>query len=182
MNKRLAARLFNDAHILYRGKNYAAALELLNRLDAAFPNAHRIMYPRAMCLAEVGRVTEALAICDRLIHRHKYKRAKKLRSEIARFQKVTAAPAEDRRPPKLLNRRRGLLRAQHSRVPFAVAPPPEVATWHSRSGRFLVALVVSLAAAAASGGYYLYNEFTGVPGVEAAGPSASARTETARIP
>jgi hypothetical protein len=81
MNLPFAKRLFQKSDGLFRGKNYAAALILLDRLDAAFPDTRRIMYPRAMCLAEAGRTEEAIAVCDRLIARHKFMRAADLKPE-----------------------------------------------------------------------------------------------------
>jgi len=61
-----ARQKFNLADQLYREKKYPDALKVLDELDADFPNAKNVMYPKAMCLAKLGRVNEAHTICQKL--------------------------------------------------------------------------------------------------------------------
>ena len=61
-----ARQKFNLADQLYREKIYPEALKVLNELDEAFPNAKNVMYPKAMCLAKLGRVNEAHTLCQKL--------------------------------------------------------------------------------------------------------------------
>lgn len=161
MNGQLAKRLFKQADDLYRGKNYAAALEILDRLNAAFPDTRRIMYPRAMCLAEVGRVEEAIAICDRLISRHKYKRARELKARVQKYERVLPAWNAGVGPGLTDS---GIRRLDVGNGPsaFHVAPPPPVPVWRSTGARFAVGVALFVVAIAAGFGYYFMTQDAGV--------------------
>lgn len=82
MDARTAESHFKEADSLYRNGRYAEALDRLIELDEAFPNTPNIMFPLARCLRRVGRVDEALAICDDLITRRGDMRALELREFI----------------------------------------------------------------------------------------------------
>lgn len=72
MDKEDARDLFKNADRMFKAGDFVASLELLNRLDREFPNERHIMYPRARCLAALGRTSEAMALCEQLIHVHGY--------------------------------------------------------------------------------------------------------------
>ncbi len=82
MDARTAESHFKQADSLYRDGRYAEALDFLIELDEAFPNTPNVLFPLARCLRRVGRVDEALAICDDLITRCGDLRALQLREFI----------------------------------------------------------------------------------------------------
>jgi tetratricopeptide (TPR) repeat protein len=90
MNARTAQERFREADQLYRLKRYAEALEILDRLDAAFPNTRNVMLPRARCLRHLGLTTEAVRLCDQLIERDGDAEAFQLKQRILA---LGAAPA-----------------------------------------------------------------------------------------
>lgn len=83
VDKGHAQSQFQKADDLYRSGRYEEALNVLNRLDAAFPDKRNIMYPRARCLRRLKRPQEAMEVCDLLIERYGDKRAAKLKNAIA---------------------------------------------------------------------------------------------------
>ena len=155
MDAKLAKKLFKQADYLYCGKNYAAALELLDSLNAAYPNTRRILYPRAMCLAEVGRSDEGIAICERLISRDKFKRAKELKSRIQQRALVKPVWNAGVTPGSTLS---ALERVQIGQGPsaFAVAPLPDIPAWRTQGARLVAAVILVLVTAVGVGGYYVY--------------------------
>ena len=82
MDARIAESHFKKADSLYRDGRYAEALDFLIELDEAFPNTRNVLFPLARCLRRVGRVDEALSICDDLITRCGDLRALQLREFI----------------------------------------------------------------------------------------------------
>lgn len=82
MDKSEAEARFNEADDLYREGRYEDALHILDDLNAAFPNKHRLLYPKARCLAHLGRFEEASAICDTLLNDFEYERATELREQL----------------------------------------------------------------------------------------------------
>ena len=89
MDKGQAQSQFQKADDFYRQKRYEEALNVLTRLDAAFPDKRNIMLPRARCLRHVKRPQEAMAICDRLIELYGDERAAKLKTAIASAEAVS---------------------------------------------------------------------------------------------
>lgn len=83
MDRGQAQALFQKADDFYRSERYEEALNVLNKLDDAFPDRRNILFPRARCLRRLKRPQEAMAICDRLIERFGDKRATKLKTAIA---------------------------------------------------------------------------------------------------
>ncbi|GMV94233.1 MAG: hypothetical protein AMXMBFR82_40110 [Candidatus Hydrogenedentota bacterium] len=83
MDKGQAQSQFQKADDLYRSGRYEEALNVLNRLEAAFPEKKNIMFPRARCLRRLKRPQEAMEVCDRLIELYGDERAAKLKNSIA---------------------------------------------------------------------------------------------------
>jgi len=86
MNAEVAKAKFKSADALFRAGQYAEALKLLAELEATYPNARRVLYPKALCLEKLGQLDEADVICDRLIEQFQDARAQelKLRLQAAR--------------------------------------------------------------------------------------------------
>ncbi len=82
MKSREATARFDQAKRLFAERRYADALALLDTLDAAYPNTKNILYPRALCLAMLGRTGEALKVAQQLVARHGDPRAARLASRI----------------------------------------------------------------------------------------------------
>ena len=66
MDAQEATRKFKQAEALYANHRYEEALQLLKHLDLNFPNTKNILYPKALCLAALGRKDEAAAASDSL--------------------------------------------------------------------------------------------------------------------
>ncbi|HUW62333.1 MAG TPA: CDC27 family protein [Candidatus Bathyarchaeia archaeon] len=66
MDAQEATRTFKQAEALYANRRYEEALKLLENLDLNFPNTKNILYPKALCLAALGRKDEAATACDSL--------------------------------------------------------------------------------------------------------------------
>lgn len=82
MNENEAKALFRQAADIYKDGDYKDALKIFDRLDAAFPNNVRVMYPRARCFAKLGRIDEAVALCDVLITRYRHESAAELKAQL----------------------------------------------------------------------------------------------------
>lgn len=90
IDRKDAERLFEEADQLYRDLRYADSLAILDRLNEAFPNKHRILFPRARCLAKLGQFQEALDLCQALVNEHDYDKARPLLRTLSAHQ---AAPS-----------------------------------------------------------------------------------------
>ncbi len=82
MNENEAKALFRQAADVYKDGDYKDALKIFDRLDAAFPKNVRIMYPRARCFAKLGRLTEAVALCEVLIKNYGHESAAELKAQL----------------------------------------------------------------------------------------------------
>lgn len=93
---------FYEAAALYRRGCYAQALRILDELDAQQPGRRRILLPKARCLSRLGCTEEALDICDDLIWRFDYEKARLLRERIVRRSgtrhRDTPPPERQRNP------------------------------------------------------------------------------------
>lgn len=85
-DRKEAERLFSEADKLYRQQRYADALEILDRLDRDFPNQHRVLFPRARCLARLGQFNDALTLCQSLVNEHAYDKARPLLDQLTQHQ------------------------------------------------------------------------------------------------
>jgi hypothetical protein len=96
MDEQEAKALFRQAADVYKDGDYKDALKIFDRLDAAFPNNERIMFPRARCFAKLGRTGEAVAICDVLIAQYGHKSAAELRGKLVSGEfKIHAPPGTE---------------------------------------------------------------------------------------
>lgn len=82
MNENEAKALFHQAADVYKDGDHKDALKIFDRLDAAFPNNVLVLYPRARCLAKLGRTDEAVALCDVLITKFGHAPAHELRTAL----------------------------------------------------------------------------------------------------
>lgn len=82
MDKATAKEKHRQAKRLYGEKRYAEALAVLDELDRAFPDERNVLYPRARCLAKMGRREQALALCEQLVMDFGDPRAARLKSKL----------------------------------------------------------------------------------------------------
>ncbi|MCL4691979.1 MAG: tetratricopeptide repeat protein [Candidatus Hydrogenedentes bacterium] len=97
---------FELADDLYRNGQYAQALDQLSDLEKHYPDNYRLLNAKARTLAKLGKVQQALVICDRLLDEFKYEKVRRLRDQLAVAVDMTAkkgklAPLE---PPPLPKR------------------------------------------------------------------------------
>lgn len=83
MDKSEAKKVFQEADSLYQQGQYDAALHLLQRLNREFPRQKHIMYSAALCLEQLGRAQESIALCEQLIERFQDDRAEVILSRFA---------------------------------------------------------------------------------------------------
>lgn len=89
-----ARRHFNEADRLFRQGRHAEALQLLQRLNQAFPANKDVLYATALCLRKLGRHDEAARLCHDLIRIHDHSKAKALLASIER-RMPSATPEAD---------------------------------------------------------------------------------------
>lgn len=89
-SRKEAREKFRKADQLFREKNFSAALVVLDELDKEFPDTKNVLYPRAMCLARVGRYDEALDLCRQLKVEFGDLRGEKLMAKISTLRKAEA--------------------------------------------------------------------------------------------
>ncbi len=82
MNRQLAKQYFDRAEASLEAGNPDEALALLNQLDAAFPNTKNIGVARARTYAAMGKIPEAVKLCDELVDRHQSRRASELKQQL----------------------------------------------------------------------------------------------------
>ncbi len=92
MNRQLAKQYFERAEAALESGNPDEALTLLNQLDAAFPNMKNIGVARAKAYAAMGRIPEAIHLCDALIQEHTSRRATELKERLVAGDPVPMPP------------------------------------------------------------------------------------------
>ena len=90
MDKQEARDLFRKADALYVAAQYDEALHLLQRLNREFPRQKHIMYSAALCLEQLGRAQESIALCEQLIDRFQDERAELILNRFAGEDRVEA--------------------------------------------------------------------------------------------
>lgn len=168
MRNKDAKLKFDEADRLYREGKCGEALELLNELDAAFPNDRKIMFPRARCLAKLYRGDEAVALCDRLIDEFQYDKARELKARVKKYGNTADAPTGDLDDISFDALNIGLDDDEESAFAQAgLAPYEESKSWGSTV--FVTVLVIGVLV----GGYFVL--FRDKGGTSA--PSASSTSE-----
>ena len=99
MGKHEAERQFKTASQLYAEGQFAQALEILDALDAKYPNVERIQFPRALCLAKQGRRAEARDLCDAMISASGNPKAVELKAKLTRAEATRRMTPEDSPAP-----------------------------------------------------------------------------------
>ena len=82
LEKDEALKLHTAARKAYSRGDFAEALELLDRINAAFPGNASVLYNRAQCLIGLGRNAEARTLCDHLVNDLNHTPAEELRNQI----------------------------------------------------------------------------------------------------
>lgn len=82
IEKAHAIARFHEADRLYRIKDYAGALQILDELYRDYDKSHHIINARARALARVERFDEALLLCDRLVDEFAYDKGQWLRERV----------------------------------------------------------------------------------------------------
>ncbi len=82
VNVQEATERFRESDTLFREGRYHEALVYLEELDHLFPNSKNVLYPKAMCMDRLGRIPEALALCDQLIAQFQDPRAQALKERL----------------------------------------------------------------------------------------------------
>lgn len=82
MDSQESKQKFAQADALFKQGRYQDAMGVLTDLDRFFPNTKNIMYPMAMCLAELDCSGEAMQLCDRLIADFGDQRAVELKAKL----------------------------------------------------------------------------------------------------
>ncbi len=85
-----AKQHFRQADTLYVRGQYDAALHILQRLNREFPRQKHIMYSAALCLEQLGRAQESIALCEQLIERFQDERAELILNRFAGEDRVEA--------------------------------------------------------------------------------------------
>ena len=75
VEKSEAKKIFLEADALFDRGDFEASLHLLQRLNREFPRQKHVMYSAALCLEQLGRAQECIALCEQLIARFKDGRA-----------------------------------------------------------------------------------------------------------
>lgn len=82
MDSKEATKKFQLSQKLFAEKRYEDALAIMDNLESSFPHTKNIMYPRALCLAKLGRYDEAMHVCEQLISVFDDPRAQKLLAHV----------------------------------------------------------------------------------------------------
>jgi len=82
MNQSQAEEEFSEASRLYVDGRYVDALAVLSALDGRFPGNLNILKAKARTLEKLGRIREALAVCDQLLSELGYHKARVMRDRL----------------------------------------------------------------------------------------------------
>ena len=88
MDKSEAKTIFLEADALYDRGQFDVALRHLQRLNLEFPRQKHILYAAALCLEELGRAQECIALCEQLITLFQDERAECILSRLAGLENV----------------------------------------------------------------------------------------------
>lgn len=83
MDRAEAQRRFQKADKLYTYGRFEDVLLELETLEQYFPDNHRLLNAKARTLEQLGRHSEALAVCDRLLNNFNYEKIRPIRNRLA---------------------------------------------------------------------------------------------------
>ncbi|MBP8132509.1 MAG: tetratricopeptide repeat protein [Candidatus Hydrogenedentes bacterium] len=133
-------QLFQQAGQLYQAKRYPDALRLLDQLAQQAPGNVEVLYARALCLGALGKVPEAVEICEMLANVYGDARGAQLRARLTQPGRA-AAPSPARAP------------AAKPAAPGQRAGAPA----KKSSGNLVLVAVLVVLVAGAGGAYYYLN-------------------------
>jgi len=87
------AQAFKEADRLFREGRFGEALSLLQRINQAYPNEKNVLYPMALCCAQLGNNGEAVRICNHLLNAFQDPRARQLIGQLSSARTMQAASA-----------------------------------------------------------------------------------------
>ena len=88
VDKSEAKKIFLESNALFDRGHFDRALRLLQRLNLEFPRQKHILYAAALCLEELGRAQECIALCEQLITLFQDERAEIILSRLAGLENV----------------------------------------------------------------------------------------------
>lgn len=95
MDSREAQDRFRKADKLFTYGRYEDVLVELETLERHFPDNHRLLNARARTLEQLGRLSESLAVCDRLLNEFSYEKIQPVRDRVAAaLARENAAPQQ----------------------------------------------------------------------------------------
>ena len=91
MNAEETTRKYQHASRLYQERRYEESLAILDGLAIELPNDKNLLYTRTLCLAALGRTTEARSLCNQLISLHNDPRAEQFKAALDARQETAGA-------------------------------------------------------------------------------------------
>ena len=92
MDRNEAKQKFNEAKRLFGLKRYSDSLEMLNLLDACFPDDKNIMLARAQCWFQLNRPDKAKDLCEKMIAKFNDPKAQDLLNKLAQSKAAPPPP------------------------------------------------------------------------------------------
>jgi tetratricopeptide (TPR) repeat protein len=86
---------YRQAIQLIRVGRYEESLRILQEIDAERPETKNVLYALAVCCEMLGRLDEAVALCDRLIAKYDHPKALIIKARIERAASEPELPQED---------------------------------------------------------------------------------------
>lgn len=83
MDENYIAEQFKRADTFFKASKFAPALEILRELNGIFPGERKLLFPMARCLAELGQEGEALEVCEVILEKEDYEKARVLHDILA---------------------------------------------------------------------------------------------------
>ncbi|MBX3176963.1 MAG: hypothetical protein KF886_06375 [Candidatus Hydrogenedentes bacterium] len=95
MDSREAQDRFRKADKLFTYGRYEDVLVELEALEQHFPSNHRLLNAKARTFEQLGRLSESLAVCDRLLNEFRYEKIQPVRDRVAAaLTRQNAAPQQ----------------------------------------------------------------------------------------
>ncbi|HEO72451.1 MAG TPA: hypothetical protein ENN80_14420, partial [Candidatus Hydrogenedentes bacterium] len=166
MNKDEATRKFEQTKTLFTQHRYEETLAILDELDAAYPRTRRIMYPRALCLASMGRYREARQVCEELLICFNYPKAQALLAQIDEQEAALAQmPHAGQAPPaRPMSIPMPLIQFDEDQLDYKPAAHPPLEVESSSNTLLYVVVAVVVVAAVGLAAVLLTRSDRGEPG------------------